>query len=157
MKYTTTFTAAAIFATSASAAAIAVSNAANIASTTPLAALNPRSASEPLVIIGRPAPLLLIACADPKFLGLCESLPAVELECFNLPEYFRNTITAVDTRIGPKGGVQTCTLYSELGGGGKSQAFTNTRVDDLRPFGMDDVAKSYMCEQEWFELPSGEK
>ena len=45
----------------------------------------------------------------------------------------------------------------ELGCGGKSHAFTDAKVDDLRPFGMDDVAKSYMCEEEWFEPPSGER
>ncbi|KAG4422525.1 hypothetical protein IFR04_004294 [Cadophora malorum] len=157
MRYSEILTAAGFFAASASAAAIAISNAANIAFATPLTALNSRSASEPVVVIGQPAPLLLITCADPKFLGECETWPGAELKCYNFPDYFQNRITSVDTRIGLMDGVQTCTLYSELGCGGKSHAFTDAKVDDLRPFGMDDVAKSYMCEEEWFEPPSGER
>ncbi|PVH85158.1 hypothetical protein DL98DRAFT_583752 [Cadophora sp. DSE1049] len=157
MMFIKTLTAAAVFVASASTAAIAVPKAANIAFATPLTTLSPRSASEPLNIISTPASLLLITCADPKFLGYCETWPAAELECNNFPDYSQNRISSVDTRIRPKGGVQTCSLYSELGRAGKSQAFTNTRVDDLRVFGMDDIAKSYMCEEEWFEPPSGER
>jgi len=81
MRYNEILTAAGFFAASASAAAIAISNAANIAFATPLTALNSRSASEPVVVIGQPAPLLLITCADPKFLGECETWPGAELKC----------------------------------------------------------------------------
>lgn len=81
MRYIQFLAAAGFFAAFASAAAIAISNAANIEVATPLTALSQRSASEPVVIIGQPAPLLLIACADPKFLGECEKWPGAEFKC----------------------------------------------------------------------------